>query len=247
MKLGIGAGHGGNDPGAVSQGNVERDLNRNINSAMVAAARARGATVVDLTVDKGSPYCINEPVAIANSNGVQIAIQNHHNAGGGTGVEVCYWSGDATGQKYAAAISAAIAATCGIPNRGAKARGTELGFLRDTKMTALIIEWGFVDAPGNNDIPKVLANRDKAIQVALDALGLAKPAAPAPAPAPAPKPDPAPTVKYRVAPTNVYSTQQIGAYNDLSTAKGEVDKRKVVTTSYPVKVWEIATGKQVYP
>jgi N-acetylmuramoyl-L-alanine amidase len=206
MSTGIGAGHGGNDPGAVSQGNIERDLNRVMTSYMISMARAAGATIVDLTVDEGYPYNIDGPIGIANSAGVSLAIQNHFNAGGGNGCEVLYWGNDEEARKKAVAASAAISAAYGLFNRGAKARGTDLGFLRDTNMTSLIIEWGFVDAPGNSDVPVIMADPAKGAAAVLGILGIADTGGgggvPAPAPAPTPQPQPAPqssgTVVYEV-------------------------------------------------
>lgn len=169
-KYGFGAGHGGNDPGAVSQGNVERDIARIVNSTMVSRGKARGGTIYNLTVDKGYPYNINEPVAMANANGVKFAVQNHFNAGGGTGVEVWYYQGDAVGAAMAAKMSAAIAAYYGLPNRGAKAT-TYFGFICNTNMTAFIIEWGFVDAPGNRDCSKIMADVEGGVNACLTAMG----------------------------------------------------------------------------
>lgn len=171
MADGHGAGHGDVDVGAVAQGNIERDIARLMNSKTLLIGRSRGASLINLTVDKGYPYNINEPVAIANANGVRYAFQHHFNAGGGRGVEVWYYAGDETGRALAAKISAAIAAAYGIPDRGAKAT-TYFGFICNTNMTAFIIEWGFVDAPNNSDCSKILADPDKGVRALLDAIGI---------------------------------------------------------------------------
>lgn len=173
MKIGAGAGHGGNDPGAVSQGNREADIVRMINNVMIEEGTKRGAVMVDATVNKGYPYNIDEPVMICNKNGVTIAVQNHANAGGGTGVEVLHWHMDSNAARMAARISSDIAAAYNLRNRGAKPR-SDLGFINGTTMRAFIIEWGFVDAPGNTDIPKILADIKKGVNAALTAMDVAE-------------------------------------------------------------------------
>lgn len=120
----------------------------------------------------GYPSNINDPARILNAEKCEVAISNHFNAGGGTGVEVLYWSGaGAATRDTAARISAAIAAAYGITNRGAKPRG-DLGIINQTDMTLYLIEWGFVDAPGNADVPKILKDPAKGINAALTALGV---------------------------------------------------------------------------
>lgn len=191
VKYGFGAGHGGNDPGAVAQGNVEATIARVVNAAMVACGNQRGnaygTQCIDLTVDKGYPYNINEPCNIANSSGVAVAIQNHFNAGGGNGCEVLYYAGDANAAYFAYHMSLAISRAYGLQNRGAKPR-SDLGFLNQTNMMAFIIEWGFVDAPGNIDCPKILADPTKGVNAVLDQLGFPPVAAPTPPTPVAPKP-----------------------------------------------------------
>lgn len=208
MKIGLGAGHGGNDPGAVSGNNTESALNRMINNLMISEGRQRNQEIIDLTVEKGYPQNINEPVNIANNNKVDIAIQNHFNAGGGTGVEVLYYDGNKANQELASKISASIANAYGIKDRGAKGR-TNLGFLNNTKMRAYIIEWGFVDAPGNTDVPKIVANPSIGVKAVFSAMGINEIISP--------PVTPQQSIKYRV---------QVGAYSVKENAETMVKQLK---------------------
>lgn len=214
MKIAIGAGHGGNDPGAVYGENNEAWLARQITPVMQQMSDAVGNTTLDITSNAGYPGNINNPVMAANSWGADLAIQNHFNAGGGTGVEVLYWFEDSAAGELAARISAAISNVYGIPNRGAKARGSELGFLRDTNMTALIIEWGFVDAPNNSDVPKIMGDLSGGAKAAIEAIG-----GKVPEPVPTPTPDPEPTKElYRVRKTWDDANSQKGAFAFIDNA-----------------------------
>jgi len=156
MKIGTNAGHAG-ESGAVANGYRESNLNVTMNNALIAAGKQRGHTMINATTGGGYPKDINDAVSICNSNKVDLAISNHFNAGRGTGVEVLYCTGSTAGANLAAKVSAAIAKAYGLTNRGAKPR-SDLGFLNRTNATAILIEWGFVDAPNNADVPKIIAN-----------------------------------------------------------------------------------------
>jgi len=237
MKLGAGAGHGGNDPGALSQGNTEAVLNRMMNAVMIEVGRERGVTMVNLTVEKGYPYNINEPAAIANSNKVDVAIQNHFNAAGGTGVEVLYHSSNKAAGVQAAQMSAAIANAYGLKDRGAKPRDN-LGFLNQTQMRAYIIEWGFVDAPNNTDVPRIKNDPLKGIKAVFTAMGI-----------PENKPNNVVNITdnmYRVRKSWDDPKSQLGAYKSLDNAKAVVDQNKVTIVTYPFNVFD-DKGQKVYP
>lgn len=175
VKLGIGAGHGGNDPGAVdySQNEIERDLARQVVAKLIQDCHTAGIPVVDLTVDEGYPGSVTKPAQIANANNVDYAIQIHFNAGGGNGCEVLHYPG---AQALASQMSAAISAATGEPNRGAKVR-TDLGFINGTRMIALMPELGFVDDPDRDDVTKVMENLPAVSQAILGCFGIVVPSA----------------------------------------------------------------------
>lgn len=92
-KIVIDAGHGGDDPGAVGNNIVEKDLNLAISNYMYDRFRELGIPVkITRTTDETiSPtQRVNRILnAFGNSNDV-IVVSNHINAGGGEGAEVIY-------------------------------------------------------------------------------------------------------------------------------------------------------------
>lgn len=84
-----------------------------------------------------------EKVNVANSCGADLFVDIHLNAGGGTGTECYYHAGNEEGRAIAERMSANVAAAMGIRDRGAKTAGFYV--LRNTKMTAMLLEACFVD------------------------------------------------------------------------------------------------------
>ncbi|MEG0323753.1 MAG: N-acetylmuramoyl-L-alanine amidase, partial [Raoultibacter sp.] len=146
MIITTNAGHTPTSPGAGALLN-EVACNRPLRDHVNDELRRRGHEVYDCTAPDWMAYPdeLNQQVCIANEGDATLAVSMHLNAGGGTGPEVLYWDGDDQGRALAAKISANLARALGLPDRGAKARGNELAFLRETGMTALIVEACFVD------------------------------------------------------------------------------------------------------
>lgn len=203
MKIATNAGHSSRAKGASSSNYQEHELTRAINAVFMAEAKKRGVTVIDCTSDEDEiNKVVNEQVRLSNASGADLAIAHHFNSNPGepaTGVEVLYWHSNKTTQALAKAASSAIAKHYGLRNRGAKGRDN-LGFLKGTKMPALLIEWGFIN--NQADMDKVLKDLSGGVNALLDALGAPKAShkpsntKPAPAPAkPAPKPAPKPAAK----------------------------------------------------
>ena len=144
-KYNVHAGHNSIVPGAGKYlDEVAED--RKVKNEVISLLKSAGNTVYDCTDDKGETQGANlaNIVAKCNAHSVDLDISIHLNAGGGTGVEVYYYTGDSTGQAKAAAVSAAISEALGIRNRGAKAT-TGLYVLSNTKATAILVECCFVD------------------------------------------------------------------------------------------------------
>ena len=84
----------------------------------------------------------------ANAAHVRYAIEVHHNAGGksgpGSGATAYYWRGNTEGKHLAADLAQVCANVLGIRNRFA-VPSTGLGFLRHTRMTAVLLEVAFMD------------------------------------------------------------------------------------------------------
>lgn len=85
----------------------------------------------------------------SRSNSTDVCIELHMNAGGGTGTEVFAHSWSLKAMSIAANLSTILANSMGLRNRWAKpdtaTRFGRLGFIRDTKPMAFLIELGFID------------------------------------------------------------------------------------------------------
>lgn len=140
--------HGGHNnivPGANKYLN-EVTEDRAVKNKVISYLKAQGHTVYDCTDDAGKTQSANlsNIVKKCNAHSVDLDISIHLNAGGGTGVEVYYCGNDSTGKAKAAAVSAKVAKSLGIKNRGAKST-TSLYVLSNTKATAILVECCFVD------------------------------------------------------------------------------------------------------
>lgn len=84
-----------------------------------------------------------ERVKRCNAYGPVLFISIHHNAGGGTGIEV-YWhtKGTQEDKKIAEIVAPKLAASTGLRNRGVK---QEVWTVLTCKATAILVEGGFMD------------------------------------------------------------------------------------------------------
>lgn len=145
----FGVGHGGSDPGAVK---YLREEDLNLQQAMAAKdyAVAQGFTVVmSRTKDENDP--LTEEIKEANASGAICAVDFHNNAGGGDGFEAIHSVlSDAKGGKALAKAIEKEVKAIGQNSRGIKTKKQKngkdyFGFVRDTKMPAVICEGCFVD------------------------------------------------------------------------------------------------------
>ena len=150
MKVFLGIGHGGSDPGAVANGVKEKDLNLSIALACRDMLEWYGVTVgMSRTKDENDP--IGEEVKECNAFAPDFAVDIHNNAGGGDGGEVFYHYGGGKGRVLAENILAEIVKV-GQNSRGIKTRRNSSGkdyyaFIRNTNCPAVIVECAFVDNP----------------------------------------------------------------------------------------------------
>lgn len=159
-KVFIGVGHGGSDPGAVSNNTKEKDLNLSIALACRDVLTRHGVAVkMSRTKDENDP--LREEIKECNAYGPDIAVDIHNNAGGGDGAEAFYSRLGDKGKTLAENILAEIVKV-GQNSRGAKIRkngnGNDYyGFIRETSCPAVIVECAFVD---NATDLKILATED---------------------------------------------------------------------------------------
>lgn len=146
-KVYIGVGHGGSDPGAVKY-LVEKDVNLKMALACRDYLVTNGVSV--LMSRQGDEYdSITAKTNEANAWGADLAIDVHNNAGGGDGFEVLCSVIGGVSRTLAENIEAEVK-NIGQNSRGIKMRkgsgGKDYyGFIRQTKMPAVICEGVFVD------------------------------------------------------------------------------------------------------
>ena len=148
MKVFIGVGHGGSDPGAVANGVKEKDLNLSIALACKDMLEKHGVSV-KLSRTKDENDSISEEVAECNAYAPDLAVSIHNNAGGGDGAEVFYHYGGGKSKALAENILSEIVKV-GQNSRGAKVRKNSsgkdyYGFIREVSAPSVIVECAFVD------------------------------------------------------------------------------------------------------
>ncbi len=150
----VDAGHGGTDPGAHEAGYQEKNLTLPIAKGVAALLAQEGATVI-LTRKTDVFIPLTTRSDIANQNHADLFISCHINDSGGprnmAGTITFHHKGNEISRVLAECIQNEIAKVSGIPNTGVWSDGKiyNSGFsvLRNTKMTGVLIEFGFIDNP----------------------------------------------------------------------------------------------------
>lgn len=148
MKVFIGVGHGGSDPGAVANNVKEKDLNLSIALACRDELERHGVSV-RMSRTKDENDTLSEEIKECNAYSPDLAVDIHNNAGGGDGAEVFYSHLGGKGKTLAENILAEIVKT-GQNSRGIKTRVNSqgkdyYGFIRQTSCPAVIVECAFID------------------------------------------------------------------------------------------------------
>lgn len=147
-KVFIGVGHGGSDPGAVSNNTKEKDLNLSIALACRDVLVKHGVSV-KMSRTKDENDILSEEIKECNAFAPDLAIDIHNNAGGGDGAEAFYHHGGGKSKTLSENVLAEIV-KIGQNSRGAKIRKNKdgkdyYGFIRQTSCPSVIIECAFVD------------------------------------------------------------------------------------------------------
>jgi len=107
----------------------ENNCVRQIGTIEVEYLQEKGYGVNLLRVDKSNSYncedCFtraNEANEIAKTTDIELYVEIHINAGGGSGPKVCVTGKSEVANQYAAKIISALANTLNLPNRGVKTR-----------------------------------------------------------------------------------------------------------------------------
>lgn len=203
MRIVIDMGHTPTSPGASGYLD-ELSCDRATGERVIAELERRGHTVYNATAPDYMAYPdeVNYRVNYTNSLwGIDLFCSIHLNAGGGHGTEVLYFDGDNDGYNWARIISQNVSNALGLPDRGPKARTWEVGVIRDTNPTAVLIEICFVD---NWDDAQAwhACSWESLIGAICDGIeeNYWNGDSPVPEPTPKPEPKPAPTndIRYRV-------------------------------------------------
>ena len=153
----LNAGHSLTDPGAVSRFGKESDFNRKIRDALIPELQNNGFEVQvvpdNLNLIQSIKW-VNQRTKSLNDG---LALSIHCNAGGGTGAECYYYGGNVTSKNLASKLLSEYCRVTGLRNRGVKpdtsTRFKRLGWVRDTRPWALLLEAGFIDNP--EDVKKL--------------------------------------------------------------------------------------------
>ena len=162
----IDPGHGGDETGAVSPSGVkEKDLNLTVALELAGTLKGMGSKVV-LTRASDATVGLYDRPAMANAAGADIFVSIHHNylQESDAQVAVSYYfcrqgyfseAGSLLAQHIVDSLSKRLAVP-GIP-----ALGRNYAVLRETSMTAVLVEPSFIDGPGLPDLDSTeLAGRE---------------------------------------------------------------------------------------
>ena len=169
MRICISVGHGksaggGYDSGAVGGGFHEFRIARKIGFYIAEALKKYGCDTILINYD--ADMYLTDRIAYVNRENFDLAAEIHLNAGGGTGSEVYYKHADEEGKKLAAKISAGIAKTFSLRDRGAKTKlnsagGDYFGFVRSVGCRSLLIETVFIDSSSDRKNVETEAGQKK--------------------------------------------------------------------------------------
>lgn len=145
----IDPGHGGSDPGASFSGKQEKGYTLAVSKLVRDLLQKNYEVNVRMTRDNDATLSLKQRTDFANSTNVDFYFSIHINAGGGTGFESFIYNGSVPSQTVAhqsaihQEIMRAIQGKYSITDRGKKK--ADFHVLRETKMSAVLIELLFID------------------------------------------------------------------------------------------------------
>lgn len=155
-------GHGGKDPGACGNGLQEAVITLSVCKLMRTELERHGFTVI-MTREDDRYLTLSERANIANKAGAHLFISDHCNSAASTtatGVETFVHPNEVSGVNLSVNIANRLSSVLGLRNRGAKE--ANFAVLRQTKMSAILIENAFIstasDAAILRDRQKDIAN-----------------------------------------------------------------------------------------
>ncbi|MCM3443782.1 peptidoglycan-binding protein [Metabacillus halosaccharovorans] len=143
-KIVIDAGHGGDDPGAVSKGLKESVFVLDIAKQLKSSLENDGATV-QMTRSTDIYLTLSQRYTIANNSDADAFISIHNNAGGGYGTET-YWNSKYSSTKskqLATNIQKELVSKVNLRDRGVKQGNFSV--IKYTKIPSSLVEVAFID------------------------------------------------------------------------------------------------------
>jgi N-acetylmuramoyl-L-alanine amidase len=92
--------------------------------------------------------------ALANRNKANAYVSIHYNAGGGEGVETYHYPGSTNGKKLATLVHKYVREGTKQKDRGVKSANFQV--LRETRMPACLVEYGFMDDPSRTEAKRMI-------------------------------------------------------------------------------------------
>ncbi len=149
IKICLDAGHGGVDPGAVAQdGTKEKDMNLTITKAVSDILSLNESFEIILTRTTDVTLRLENRSQIANSKNADVFVSIHLNANDdktSNGHDTFHYPKAVDGKSLAEEIHTSINALRLFKDRGVK--DADFAVLRETKMTAALVEVCFISNP----------------------------------------------------------------------------------------------------
>lgn len=180
--IGVDPGHGGSDHGASGYGLVEKDVNLDVGLTLQKLLEKDDHFHVVMTRTADTTVSLEERTDLFNREKVDIAVSIHHNAGDGSGTAVLCTVGDyPESVHFAKVLLRQLKKYCGLSTwlDGIYRRqypgqhGTDYyHMIRETTMTSVIGENGFIDNKHDNEKIKTQAFQRNEAQAYYEALGV---------------------------------------------------------------------------
>ncbi|USK56587.1 N-acetylmuramoyl-L-alanine amidase [Cytobacillus solani] len=152
VKIFIDPGHGGTDPGAVGNGLLEKVLTLTISYKIRDLLLQFEGVQVKLSREGDQTLSLKQRTDMANKWGADFLLSVHINAGGGTGFEsFIHPNSSAASIAHQNVIHPEIMKLLDFVDREKKRKN--LHMVRESKMPAILTEYGFID--NANDAAKL--------------------------------------------------------------------------------------------
>ena len=153
----LSAGHGATDPGVITPYGIERDFNKKIRDAVALELPAQGFKVEivpdNLTLRQSIDW-VNDKVKNIEDG---LALEIHCNCCGKEGAETYHYDFNYSSRNIGKKLIDTYCKESGIKNNGTKpdtlSNPGQLGWLRQTKCWAALIECGYLD--NKKDVDKL--------------------------------------------------------------------------------------------